>query len=414
MVINFILGGLFFLCYFYQFVYLVVPFVFKSKTYTAAKEHTYALLVCARNEEGVIDELIQTALAQTYPKKLFRVFVVADNCTDKTAEVARAAGATVYERNDKTKIGKGYALQFLLEQIWADYGQTAFDIFMVFDADNLLDKHYLAEINKTFSAGYNIVTGYRNTKNYGDNWISAGYALWFLRESRFLNHARMLLNTSCFVSGTGFGFKREVIEKASGWNFFLLTEDIEFTAYNCLQGEKIGYCPTAELYDEQPVRFSQSWRQRMRWARGYMQVFGKYGRSLFTGIFKKNGFARFDMCMCIMPAIVVTMLSIVVNLTSMILHIVSGQNPSVVITSALQACANAYLLLLGIGTITTLSEWQHIHTTTCKKILYILTFPLFMMTYIPISLVALFRKVEWKHIEHTKKMTLQEVRKKQS
>lgn len=404
MIINFILGWIFFLCYFYQFVYIAVPFAVKRKQPVSVKRHKFALLICARNEQAVIGELIKTAFAQTYPRELFEVFVAADNCTDQTADVARRAGAVVYERFNKTQVGKGYALQFLLERIQADYAPDAFDVFMVFDADNLLDKHYLAEMNKTFSAGYRVVTGYRNTKNYGDNWISAGYALWFLRESRFLNHARMLLHTSCAVSGTGFGFKREVIEQAGGWNFFLLTEDIEFTVYNCIKGEKIGYCPTAELYDEQPVRFSQSWRQRMRWARGYLQVFAKYGRSLITGIFSKNGFSCFDMCMSIMPAIIVTMISIVVNAASMILHIVQGQSPLVVALSLLETCFNAYLLLFVLGAITTVSEWRHIHTTTFKKILY-------MFTYIPISTVALFKKVEWKQIEHTKGVTLQQVTK---
>ena len=409
MMVNFILGWVFFLCYCYQFVYLAVPFVVKPKPTVAVKRHKYALLICARNEEAVIGELLKTAFAQTYPRELFEVFVAADNCTDRTAEVARQAGAVVYERFNKAQVGKGYAMQFLLDRIREDYGPEAFDIFLVFDADNLLDKRYLAEMNKTFSAGYKVVTGYRNTKNYGDNWISAGYALWFLRESSFLNRPRMLLNTSCAVSGTGFGFRREVIEQAGGWNFFLLTEDIEFTVYNCVNGEKIGYCPTAELYDEQPVRFSQSWRQRMRWARGYMQVFGKYGRDLLRGLFRKNGFSCFDMCMSIMPAIIVTMISIVVNAASVILHLVQGQSPLVVLFSVLQACFNAYLLLFVIGVITTLSEWRHIHTTARKKILYMFTFPLFMFTYIPISAAALFKKVEWKQIEHTKGLTLQQV-----
>lgn len=409
--VNFILGWVFFLCYFYQFVYIAVPFAVRPKTSVAVKRHKFALLICARNEELVIEELLKTAFAQTYPKELVTVFVAADNCTDRTAEVARRAGAVVYERFNQTRVGKGYALQFLLEHIREDYGPEAFDIFMVFDADNLLDKRYLSEINKTFSAGYRVAAGYRNTKNYGDNWISAGYALWFLRESRFLNHPRMLLHTSGAVSGTGFGFKREVIEEAGGWNFFLLTEDIEFTVYNCVKGEKIGYCPTAELYDEQPVRFSQSWRQRMRWARGYMQVFGKYGRDLLRGLFSKNVFSCFDMCMSIMPAIIVTMISIGVNIASVVLHLMRGQSPLVVALSVLETCFNAYLLLFVIGAITTLSEWRRIHTTAFKKIFYIFTFPLFMFTYIPISAAALFKKVEWKQIEHTKGLTLQQVTK---
>ena len=132
-------------------------------------------------------------------------------------------------------------------------------------------------MNRTFCDGYDIITSYRDSKNYGSNWISAGYALWFLRETRYLNHARFLLGTSCAVSGTGFFFSQRILEKNGGWPFHLLTEDIEFTVHNIINGEKVGFCSKAVLYDEQPVSFRQSCRQRMRWAKGYIQVFQKYG-----------------------------------------------------------------------------------------------------------------------------------------
>ena len=146
----------------------------------------------------MIGQLLDSIRAQDYPADLFDIYVVADNCTDATAEVCRARGAFVHERQDKVKVGKGYALNWLLERIPV----KKYDGFLVFDADNLLRPDYLTEMNKTFSAGYSIVTSYRNTKNYGDNWISAGYGLWFLREARYLNGARMALGSSCAVSGT--------------------------------------------------------------------------------------------------------------------------------------------------------------------------------------------------------------------
>lgn len=409
MTVNFVMGWIFFLCYSYQFVYIVIPLFKKHKPTVTAKRHKLALLVCARNEEMVISEMLKTAFAQNYPRELFKVFVVADNCTDRTAEIARRAGAVVYERFDKTQVGKGYALSYLLSHIRDDYGPEAFDAFLIFDADNLLDSRYLTEMNKTFSAGYKVVTGYRNSKNYGDNWISAGYSLMFLRESSLLNRPRMLLHTSCAVSGTGFGFKREIIEQAGGWKFFLLTEDIEFTIYNCINGERIGYCPTAELYDEQPVRFDQSWRQRLRWVRGYMQVFRRYGRSLLRGVFHRNRFSCFDMCMSNLPAFILSIVSVMANAASLITHLVQGQNPFVVLLSLLQTVFNAYLLMLAIGALTTAIEWRHIHAKTPKKILYIFTFPLFMFSFIPIAAVAFFKKVEWKQIEHTRDISLSQI-----
>ncbi|MBQ7332335.1 MAG: glycosyltransferase, partial [Opitutales bacterium] len=239
--INMVLGVIFLVCYLYQFFYIAVPFFVKDKPHKPTVPHRFGVLISARNEENVLPLLLQSLNKQTYAREHFTVFVIADNCTDKTAAVARENGAVVYERFNKEQVGKGYALDFLYEKIVADYGDTHFDAYVVFDADNVLDPHYLEEMNKTFSDGYEVITSYRNSKNYGDNWIAAGYALWFLRESEYLNHARMLLGTSCAVSGTGFMFASKIIREVGGWKFFLLTEDIEFTVYNVVRGRKIGY-----------------------------------------------------------------------------------------------------------------------------------------------------------------------------
>ena len=185
--------------------------------------------------------------------------------------VARVAGAHVYERFNQVRVGKGYALQELLEHLEQDYPR-GFDGYFVFDADNILAPNYVEAMNRTFSDGHEIVTSFRNSKNYGDNWISAGYALWFLRESRYLNHARFLLGTSCAVSGTGFLFSRQVLEETGPWPFHLLTEDIQFSVDQVTRGRKIAFCPDAVLYDEQPTTFRQSWNQRLRWSKGYLQA----------------------------------------------------------------------------------------------------------------------------------------------
>ena len=406
--LNFSIALLFTLCYAYQFFYLAVPLVKRDKPHRPVTYHRFAVLISARNEEAVLGHLLDSIRAQDYPSDLITTFVVADNCNDATAQVARAHGAVVYERFNRSQVGKGYALDFLLQRIHRDYG-SCFDGFFVFDADNLLQPDYITQMNRTFSDGYSIVTSYRNSKNFGSNWISAGYGLWFLREAEFLNHARSLLGTSCAVSGTGFLFHRNVLTGLGGWRFYLLTEDIEFTIASILSGYRVGYCKDAVLFDEQPVTFRQSWRQRLRWAKGYLQVFRAYGLQLVKGIFREGGFACFDMTMAIMPAIALTVLGMAGNLTAAVLCSVSGQSLMPAILSVAEMLANTYLLLLFLGGITTATQWKQIHTTTAKKLLYTLTFPLFMMTYIPISFAALFQRVEWKPIEHTHAMTLAEL-----
>ncbi|MGM9662119.1 MAG: glycosyltransferase family 2 protein [Oscillospiraceae bacterium] len=402
--VNFALSLLFLFCYFYQFAYLPVPILKKMPPHEAPRLHRYAVLICARNEEAVISDLLACLRRQTYDPSLVTVFVMADNCTDRTAEIAREGGAVVYERFNQLCVGKGYALDALLQHIQADYPR-GFDGYFVFDADNVLENDYIEQMNRTFSDGYEIVTSYRNSKNYGENWISAGYALWFLRESRYLNQARMLLGTSCAVSGTGFLFSRRILEKTGGWRFYLLTEDIEFTVHHVLEGETIGFCPDAVLYDEQPADFRLSCRQRLRWARGYLQVFRKYGARLIGGALRGR-FSCYDMSMAIMPAIALTTLSVLANLLLTALGILNGEGALYALASIGQCAANMYLTLFIVGAVTTATEWKQIHTTTAKKLLYTLTFPLFMFTYVPISFAAFFTKVEWKPIRHRVSMAV--------
>ena len=397
--INLCLIALFFICYAYQFVYIPVPWLKKEKNgEIPAFPHSYVVLICARNEAAVIGDLIDSIRTQTYEQKLIEVFVMADNCTDDTAKIAEARGAHVYERYNAEYVGKGYALQELRKQMDRDFPE-GFDGYFVFDADNLLKENYIEEMNRTFSQGHDLVTSYRNSKNYGDNWISAGYALWFLRESRYLNHARFLLGTSCAISGTGFLFSRRVAEEIVDWPFHLLTEDLEFTVNQIIKGRKIAFCAEAEFYDEQPVSFLQSWRQRQRWTKGYIQVFAAYCRPLLRGMLR-GSFSCFDFFMSIMPALVLSLISLGCNLVLCIWGGIAGGDMMIAMHAAGELLSNMYLTLLVLGAITTVSEWKHIHCSPMLKLGFCLTFPFFMFTYIPIAISAFLCDVQWKPIEH--------------
>lgn len=392
--INAVISALFFICYTYQFLYIPLVLLKKRRPLPhPAASHRYAVLIAARNEENVIAGLLDSLAAQTYDMSLVTVFVAADNCTDSTAAIAREHGAVVYERFNHVNVGKGYALDFLLQQ-------EGFDGYFVFDADNILSPDYLERMNESFSAGNEIVTSYRNSKNFGDNWISAGYALWFLRESRYLNGARNRLGSSAAVGGTGFLFSQRILDESHGWRFYLLTEDIEFSIHHILRGERIAICEDAVLYDEQPTDFRQSCRQRLRWAKGYIQVFRRYGADLLKGT-AKGSWSCFDMSMSILPAFILTALCLLANLTLTALGLMQGDGVWFAMRSLLECMGSVLATLLVLGGITVASEWRRIHAPAWKKIAFTLTFPLFMLTYLPISLAALFMKVEWKPIHHS-------------
>ena len=399
--INLIISIIFTICYFYQFVYVLVGLFKKGEKFQASKNHRYAVVVSARNEGKVIGNLIESIKKQSYPTELTDIYVVADNCTDDTVLVAQNAGATVYERNDKNRIGKGYALNWLFKIIEKNHSDKKYEAYLVFDADNIVSAEFIEEINKVFDNGYKIVTSYRNSKNYGQNWITAGYSLWFLREAKFLNNARMKLGTSCAISGTGFLVSTEIIRENGGWIHHLLTEDIEFTTHSIINGEKVGYCEKAILYDEQPTTFHQSYLQRLRWSKGFYQVLLGYGKKLIKGIFK-GSFSCYDMAMTLIPAMLLTLISTAINVIAIPVGVVTCSAYLPVLLETLgQTILSFYTIFFALGMITTITEWKQIHCSSFKKIMYTFTFPLFMFTYVPISIIALFKKVKWEPITHS-------------
>ncbi len=399
--IGTVVGVVFTVLYLYQFVYLLVGLVIRPRKYPAAEQNKhYAVLIAARNEEKVLPLLLNSIKEQTYPAELIDIYVIADNCTDRTADVARSMGAITYERQNKEKVGKGYALEFLFHRIKKEKGFRAYDAYMVFDADNVLRKNYIEEMNNAYSAGNKVLTSYRNSKNYGKNWVSAGYALWFMRESCHLNNPRSLLGTSAAISGTGFLIDSSIIERNNGWKFFLLTEDVEFTVDCILHGDRVGYCHAAELFDEQPETFRQSWRQRMRWAKGFFQVFRNYGKGLCKGSLKLH-WACFDMTMNIMPAFLLTMAQILSTTALLIANlVVYGFFSWTLFRCLFSFIIFGYFILLGVGFLSLVTQWKKVHCNKFKAFLLLFTFPLFMLTYIPISFCALFARVEWRPIEH--------------
>ncbi len=440
--IGLVITCLFAACYAYQFYYVFVSWrgMYRNRKSVARRTgqnpvvfyHEFAVLICARNEENVIADLIRSIRQQTYPAGHVHIFVMADNCTDNTAEVARRYGAKVYRRNNPYQIGKGYALEALFNSIKRDH-PDGFDGYFIFDADNILAPEYIEKMNEALCRGYDIVTCYRNSKNYGDSWISAGNALFFMRESRYMNQARDLCGSSCAVSGTGFMLSRSMVEEMDGWHYHMLTEDIEFSMDQIAKGRRIAYCDEAEIFDEQPVGFLQSWRQRIRWTKGNIAVYLKYGRELLKGAMH-GSLSCYDMAMSVVPAYFLSIVSFVIALVLGIGQVVTGEvtvaaTPIasflragnygrityvaaiegvrfiLMIIPLLKALAGSYGLFFLVGLITTITEWKHIHAITWKKIMYTFTFPLFMLSYLPVAIISIFAKSEWKPIRHTAVMT---------
>jgi len=274
----------------YKTVYIFIGLFFTRKFKPAKKNHKYAIMIAARNEEKVIGNLLDSINKQDYPKELITIFVVADNCNDNTAKIARSKGAICYERFNNEKKTKGFALQYLCEQIGKDYGRMSYEGYFIFDADNLLNKDYITRMNEAFDAGEKIITSYRNTKNFNDNWVASTYGLHWIRSIRMNHRARSVLRLATNIQGTGFLFTNKIVE--NGWKYTSLTEDRALTADAVAQGYPITYNDRAEFFDEQPTSLKIALRQRLRWSRGHLEAFVESGPYLFLNIFLGKLFVR--------------------------------------------------------------------------------------------------------------------------
>ena len=217
------------------------------------------------------------------------------------------------------------------------------------------------------------------------------------------------------MSGTGFLVSAQVIRDNGGWPFHLLTEDIQFSVDCAIKGRRIGYCDKAVVYDEQPTTFRQSWDQRLRWSKGFYQVDRKYALPLLRGCFRggRRGLSCYDMFATVAPGMLFTVILFLLN--GVILAACFTQPPywaqrivDVTLGFIASNLWNFYVGLLAYGMLTVASEWRHIDAAPMQKIGYVFTFPIFMFTYIPISVVALVRRVEWKPIYHTATKKLHE------
>lgn len=412
---NSIVGLLFTLCFLYQVVFFFIGLIRgEASIEPAKKQHSYAFFIAAHNEEAVIANLVKSIKEQDYPSELIDIFVVADACTDNTAQAARDAGAIVYERNDLSRKGKSWVMDYGFDRILKEY-PGKHEAFFIFDADNLLSRDYVSVMNDAFDQGYLALTSYRNSKNFGSSWISAAYATWFMREARYLNNARMICGTSCAVSGSGYLVSAKIIQGMHGWDFHTLTEDIQFATFCAIHGVRIGYAP-AEFYDEQPVTLKASIKQRMRWTKGFYQVLFTYGRHMLTSITKFRRFAAYDMLMVIGPAMLLTLLCLMVNATFIVVgslshgFLATDSEIEMAIGSVIMIFAYMYGTFFVMGLFTTISERKHIHCPQRWRIFAnLFTFPLFMFTYVPLTVAALFLKVDWVPTPHDVSVTLDEV-----
>lgn len=390
----------------YQFAISICALInFKDKPLLENKNHRFMAIIPAHNEENVVENLIKSLKKQDYPKELYDIYVIADNCTDKTAKIAKNAGAIVYERFDSMHKTKGAALNwFLAQKIEED---APYDAFCIFDADNVVDINFIKNMNKKLCQGETVVQGYRDIKNPTDSWVTAGYAIFYWTMNRFYHLARYNIGLSPLINGTGFMVRFDQI-KPEGWNTKTLTEDIEFSLKQIIKGKKLGWARDAIVYDEQPVDFKQSWSQRSRWTVGHIQCMKEYTTKLALAVKEHKTVMNFDGLLYIVGSIPIFVASIALLLINSLLYLGSGLSLVQLMESYVRYVIPTFLLPVFTAMLIMKMEHKPIRPMVKGLICY----PLFLGSWLLINFKCLFkRETTWEKIEHVRSININEMAK---
>ena len=366
--------------------------------------HDFALIVAAHNEAQVIGNMVESLKKLKYPSDKYSIFVIADNCTDDTARIAREAGAEVFERFNDTNKGKGFALEWMFDKVYKM--ERKYDSVVIFDADNIVHEDFLMHINEQNNKGFKVVQGYIDSKNPNDSWVSYSYSLGFWTSNKLFQQSRYNLGLGCQLCGTGFSVAVDVL-KELGWGATCLTEDMEFTMKLCLNNVRVAWAYDAIVYDEKPITFMQSWKQRIRWMQGHADVFCRFFKKLMKKAFTEKSIFPFDCALYLFqPIRIITMGAITVmgwlqtafpdsNL------VVNGYIPTpVLMTFVIGQFFWLPFVMFVEKRISTRTVWGYI------------TYIIYSFTWVPIAIIGIAKRNqhEWYHTQHTRQIKISEIK----
>ncbi len=377
----------------------IACFAFKKEIqYPPAKKmRRFAVLTAARNEELVIGGFIKSIQKQSYPIELVDIFVIPNNCTDNTEEVAKAHGAQIVHCPFPVRC-KGDALQQALMQL----RKKGYDAFCVFDSDNLVKSDFLMKMNDAFDAGAKVAKGRQLAGNAKDSWVAGCYHIYFNLIHLFFNRARGACGLSAKLVGTGFAVDKEVLERLGGWNTTTLAEDAEFSAQCALLGERVWWVPEAITYDEQPTSFRVSLLQRRRWCSGIMQVGKLHLKNLIKRLHQPNWAYAADFSMFLMGAFAQALSILPLGLT-LLAAILDGKEGIFNFLQVMEIyLVLYYIIMCALAALLILHEEKN--SIPKKMYTAIFLFPIFMASWIPLQVVSLFQQTKsWTEIRHTGK-----------
>lgn len=370
------------------------------------KENRFAILIPARNESKVIENILISIEKQTYRQSMEDVYVIVESAEDPSVEIVTRHGGRVFVRTElENRHRKGYALdeciRFILSQ------NIHYDAYFIFDADNTLKEDYFEQMNSTFNKGYDLACGYRQPTNPDETVVSTCSALIFSMINVFGNVERAKKNYNVTITGTGFYIRGSLVEELGGYPFHTLTEDYELTMYATWKGLSSTYNENAVYMDEQPTTWKMSKRQRLRWVKGYIEARKLYGKKIQeAGRENKDNIDKRVKSLGVLPFAVMLSLIVVYVLFCLCIAIASlcrdGDTAYIGAFWRIGGVLIGLYLLLCLFTICMFSsERKKTHYRLSSKIKAVLMNPFFLAGFIPLIFKALCSdKIGWDEIEH--------------
>lgn len=382
----------------YYFILACFGLMKRRERITVAPKNTFAAVICAHNEEKVVWQLIDNLKQLHYPKDMYDIYVVADNCTDHTADICREHGAIVKVRTNKEQVGKGYALDWMFSQMLAQEKQ--YDAFVVFDADNLVHPEFLREMNNHLCKGEKVIQGYMDSKNPTDSWIAGTFSIAFWLINHMWHLAKYNIGLSTALGGTGMCIATEIVRKY-GWGCDCLTEDMEFSMKVLLEGVRTCWAHDAIIYDEKVVGFMQSCRQRKRWVQGQCDCGERFIPKLFARGIKTGNIRMLDG--------IVTLSQPFFMMASTIYAVLASIN------SYLPFYTNILNAIVPVQIWTIIGVGQYLIPVIVllqikvppKSWAYLIIYPIFMYSWIPVNFLGFKdrHKMKWSHTLHTRALS---------
>ena len=400
-----------------QVIYFLLFWLPKKKWKKAEIEHSYGVLLVARNEENVIADAIKSIQNQNYNKEKYDIFVVAHNCTDRTAEISRELGCTVFEFNDEepSRKKKAYALDYGCKKLLTEYDDK-YEAFLIFDADTIVHPDYFTKMNDAYDHGVKLARGYQNSKNIGENVISSISGLWYIRDSRYSCRARERLHISNMLIGTNTLIDKELLRETNGWTSYGSSEDAEYTVKQLLRKNKCHFVEEAVVYDDQPTTLKDCFNRYKRCGHGLNKLFWKDGIKCIGKFFTTFDFSYIDMFLTLLFIPIALLCCVWMPLYygyDIIYSLVVGNMAHVMEVVKLIGVILLYAFLIPFiaqSLLVVILEHKRIKVKSFSKLIIpILIFPFFMVVYAIGVTLGILSRPKWKAIKRTGKFTYDDV-----